>query len=452
MDDTGCGCAYVLFLTPPTPQSLTPPIAVKLLHTADIHLGYETHGRLNPETGLNSRLHDFAESFRFMVRRAVEEEVDLFLFCGDAYRTADPTPTQQKLFAECLRPVAEAGIPIAMIVGNHDHPVSFGKASSVDIFGFLTGRVHIFRRPTFCAPGKEHPPIETPSGPLQLIALPWPIRSLLLSKEEHRRKTPEEVRTFIEELYAGFVQQAATELDPALPAVVAGHFTVQGAEVGGSERTSLIAHEPKFTVGQLTPPGVDYVALGHIHKYQDRNLEAFERGDGPPVVYPSSLERISFKEHDAEKGFVLVEIDASAEASGGKTTRYTFVPTPARRFVPIEVNAVEAADPTGTIVGAIKLRDVRDAVVRVRYRIDESQIAQVDLRAIREALAEADTVAAVERVVDPAERKRTTSVRRDATLKEALSQYVAQHEALSPLRDDLLAAALAIEREVDGGR
>ncbi len=414
---------------------------MKLLHTADIHLGYETHGRLNPETGLNSRLHDFAASFRFMVERAIAEDVDLFLFCGDAYRTADPTPTQQKLFAECLRPVAAAGIPIAMIVGNHDHPVSFGKASSVDIFGYLSGDVHLYRRPTVDR-------IETKAGPLQLVALPWPIRSILLSKEEHRKKTPEEVRTFIEELYAGFVQQAATELDPALPAVVAGHFTVQGAEVGGSERTSLIAHEPKFTVGQLTPAGIDYVALGHIHKYQDRNEEAFRRGDGPPVVYPSSLERISFKEHDAEKGFVLVDITV---ADGVKKTDYTFVPTPARRFVPIEVDATEAADPTSAIVGAIRRREVRDAVVRVRYRVDESQVPLVDLRAIRDALAEADTVAAVERVVDPAERKRTSSVRPDAGLKEAMGQYVAQHENLAPLRDDLLAAALEIEHLVDGG-
>jgi len=412
---------------------------VKILHTADIHLGYETHGRLNPETGLNSRLHDFAESFRFLVERALAEDVDLFLFCGDAYRTADPTPTQQKLFAECLRPIADAGIPIAMIVGNHDHPVSFGKASSVDIFGFLTGKVHIYRKPTVDQ-------IETKAGPLQLIALPWPIRSMLLSKTEHRKKTPEEVRTFIEEMYVHFVQQASSELDPALPAVVAGHFTVQGAEVAGSERTSLIAHEPKFTVGQLTPPGIDYVALGHIHKYQDRNRDAYERGEGPPVVYPSSLERISFKEHDADKGFVLVDI---ATEDDEKTTTYEFVPTPARRFLPIEVDARESEDPTGTIVGAIKLRDVRDAVVRVRYRIDEAQVPQVDVRAIREALTDADTVAAVERIVDPAERKRTTVVQRDTTLKEAMAQYVAQHESLATMKDALIAAALDIEREVE---
>ncbi|MEM6325785.1 MAG: exonuclease SbcCD subunit D, partial [Bacteroidota bacterium] len=386
-----------------------------LLHCADIHLGYETHGRLDAATGLNTRLLDFKRCFDAMVERALAEDIDVFLFAGDAYRTADPTPTQQKLFAEALRPIAEAGIPIVMIVGNHDHPVSFGKASSVDIFGVLEGTVEVFSTPTFRAPGQPGGAIETKSGPLQLIALPWPIRSKLLSKQDFRRATPHEVRSTIENLYAGFVQQSASELDPDLPAVVAAHLTVQGAELSGSERASLIAHEPTFSVGQLTPPGVDYVALGHIHRFQDRNAEAVTRGEGPPVVYSSSIERISFKEHDARKGFVLVDIEP------GRTPRTTFeyVDTPARRFLPIEVDATDAVNPTEAVLSAIAREDVAETIVRVRYRVDESQVGAVDAGAIREALAEAEHVAAVERVVDAEERRQRTVVRQDTSLQDA---------------------------------
>jgi exonuclease SbcD len=422
---------------------------MKLLHCADIHLGYETHGRLDPETGLNTRLLDFRRCFDAMVARALAERVDVFLFCGDAYRTADPTPTQQKLFAEALAPVARAGIPIVMIVGNHDHPVSFGKASSVDIFPYLEGDVHVFAQPTLCAPGSDYGPLATPAGPLQLVALPWPIRSKILSKEEHRKKSATEIRDLIETLYADFVAQAATELDPALPAVLAGHLTVQGAEenMAGSERASLIAHEPKWTVGQLARPGLDYVALGHIHKFQDRNRDAFARGEGPPVVYASSIERISFKEHDAEKGFVLVEITPTP---GGKETDYTFVPTPARPFLPIEVDARGADDPTAAILAEIARHDLAGAVVRVRYRVDEAQVGLVDNAALRGALAGAETVAAVERRVDPVERQRRTVVHRETTLQDAVARYVDQHENLATLKDDLIAAALEIEHEVEG--
>ena len=79
---------------------------------------------------------------------------------------------------------ADAGIPIVMVTGNHDHPVSYGKASAIDIFGYVSGDVHVFRKP-------EKALIHTRSGPLQLLAMPWPIRSMLLSKEEYRKKTPQ---------------------------------------------------------------------------------------------------------------------------------------------------------------------------------------------------------------------------------------------------------------------
>ena len=420
---------------------------MKLLHCADVHFGYETHGRLDPATGLNTRLLDFRRSFDVVVARAVAEDVDLFLFAGDAYRTADPTPTQQRQFAEALLPLAEAGIPVAMVVGNHDHPVSFGKASSVDIFGVLDGRVEVFTTPTFRADGQAGGLIQTKSGPLQFVALPWPIRSKILAKDQYRGKTPHEIRSVIEDYYTAFVKQCAREADPSIPLVVSAHLTVQGAELSGSERASLIAHEPTFTVGQLAPPGVDYVALGHIHRYQDRNREAFERGEGPPVVYSSSIERISFKEHDAEKGFVLVTIDAGGEP--GRRTTYEFVATPARRFVPIAVDASQADDPTAAVLAEIARHDVADAVVRVRYKVGEDQAGAVDEGAVRTALDAADTVAAIEREADPVERRRRTVVRTDTSLRDAVERYVDQHETLATLKEDLVAAALEIEQEVE---
>jgi exonuclease SbcD len=422
---------------------------MKILHCADVHLGYETHGRLDPATGLNTRLLDFRRCFDVVVQRALDERVDLFLFAGDAYRTADPTPTQQRQFAEALRPVLEAGIPVAMIVGNHDHPVSFGKASSVDIFGVLDGAVEVFAQPTFRAEGKPGGPIQTKSGPVQLVALPWPIRSKILARDEYRGKTPHEIRQLVEDYYTAFVQKCAAEADPAVPLLVAAHLTVQGSELSGSERASLIAHEPTFTVAQLAQPGVDYVALGHIHRFQDRNAEAFARGDGPPVVYSSSIERISFKEHDAQKGFVLVDVDPEGEP--GRRTTFEFVPTPARRFVPVAVDATEAEDPTTAVLDEIARHDIEDAVVRVRYRVGEEQ-PPVDEAAVRAALAPADTVAAVERELDGVERQRRTVVRKDTSLKEAVERYIGQHENLEKIKDDLMAAALEIEREVDEAR
>lgn len=411
---------------------------MKILHTADIHLGSNTYGRIDPETGLNTRLLDFTRCFEFMVERGLAEDIDLFLFCGDAYRTADPTPTQQKAFAECLKPIADAGLPIVMITGNHDHPVSYGKASAIDIFGYVNGEVHVFRKP-------DKAIIETKSGPLQLLAMPWPIRSMLLSKGEYRKKSPLEIREIIEQIYVNFIAKAAADLDPALPTVLAGHFSVQGSDLSGSERTSLIAHEPKFTPGQLSPPPIDYVALGHIHRYQDRRTDP----ESPPVVYCSSIERISFKEWDDPKGFVLVTIDTEGD---NKTTTYEFVETPARRFISLQIDARTIAEPTEAILAEIAREDVTEAIVRVRYHIEESQVAQVDMHRIRGALKTASVIASIERTIDPVERQRRTVLTRESSLNEAMDRYIDQHDHLASIKNDLMEAALTLEAEYDAKR
>ena len=416
---------------------------MKLLHTADIHLGAKNYGRMDAASGLNTRLLDMQRSFDVMVERALDEEIDCFLFCGDAYHTADPTPTQQKIFARCLQPIADAGIPIVLVIGNHDHPVSHGKASSLDIFPFLDGDIHLFTRPSLKT-------ISTKSGPLQLLALPWPIRSLILTKEEHRSKTPDEVRAFIEQKYVEYVQTAAQTIkdekngfSPDVPTVLAGHLTVQGAELAGSERTSLIAREPKFTVGQLAVPPVHYVALGHIHQPQNRNPE----GD-IPVMYAGSIERVSFKERGERKGFYLVDLDPTHAPAAAPT----YVETPARPFVAIDVDARDAEAPTEHILDAIARHDLTDAVVRVRYRIDEEQVPLVDTHRLRDALQDANVIASIERTVDPAERQRRTVVTRESDLEDAIRQYVGQHDELEGLEDDMVDAALELEAAYEAER
>ena len=110
---------------------------IKFLHVADTHIGVENYGRLDSGTGLHTRLQDFIKSLRFAFEEALKENVDLVIFAGDAYRSCDPTPTHQREFASLIRMVSAEKIPVVMVTGNHDNPVAFGKASSVDIFGTL---------------------------------------------------------------------------------------------------------------------------------------------------------------------------------------------------------------------------------------------------------------------------------------------------------------------------
>lgn len=95
-------------------------MTIKVLHLSDIHLGSTTHGKVNPQTGLNTRLEDFVAALTICIDRAINEPADIVLFGGDAFPDATPPPLVQQAFAKQFRRLADAGIPTVLLVGNHD--------------------------------------------------------------------------------------------------------------------------------------------------------------------------------------------------------------------------------------------------------------------------------------------------------------------------------------------
>ncbi|NEO49202.1 MAG: exonuclease subunit SbcD, partial [Moorea sp. SIO4A3] len=94
---------------------------IKILHLSDIHMGSGfSHGRINPATGINTRLEDFVNTLAKCIDRAITEPVDLVLFGGDAFPDATPPPYVQQAFANQFRRLVDANIPTVLLVGNHD--------------------------------------------------------------------------------------------------------------------------------------------------------------------------------------------------------------------------------------------------------------------------------------------------------------------------------------------
>ena len=65
---------------------------IRFIHTADIHLGVENYGKIDQKTGIHTRLLDFSHALEYCIDYAIEQKVDFFLFCGDAYKTTSPSP------------------------------------------------------------------------------------------------------------------------------------------------------------------------------------------------------------------------------------------------------------------------------------------------------------------------------------------------------------------------
>jgi exonuclease SbcD len=345
---------------------------MKIIHFADLHLGVETYGHIDPATGLSSRLNDFLVVFDELVDYALENKVDLVLFCGDAYKSREPTQTQQREFARRISRLATAGIPILLLTGNHDLPNAIGRATATEIFATLAIKnVYVANKP-------EIYKIPTASGDIQIAAIPWLRRSALLANEDTKNFNMEQLNQKMQEAITQIISDKAAALDSSLPAILAAHVSVSSAKAG-SESMMSIGQEPIILLSSVALPAFDYVALGHIHKQQVLS-------ENPPVVYAGSLERIDFGEENDAKGFYVVDI----QTKGGKRrVAYEFHPVNASRFLTISLDIkADEPDPTTTILGAIKTQQekVSNAIVRLNISLPSSLEGQLRNNDIKDAL------------------------------------------------------------------
>ena len=153
---------------------------IRILHFADLHIGMENYGRIDPTTGVNQRVLDFVARLRDIVSAAIERDADCVIFAGDAFKTRDPNQTYQREFARQVMRLSRAGIPIVLLVGNHDTPVMEKRATSIDIFGVLDVP-HVI-----VAASETVHIIETKHGRLQIGCVPWPQRQRLLQSDDTR--------------------------------------------------------------------------------------------------------------------------------------------------------------------------------------------------------------------------------------------------------------------------
>ena len=399
---------------------------MKIIHFADLHLGVENYGRLDPSTGLSSRLLDFLNALDRLVDYALENKVDLVLFCGDAYRSREPTQTQQREFAKRINRLATGGIPVFLLIGNHDLPNAVGRATSTEIFDTLAVKnVYVSNRPKVYT-------IPTKSGEVQIVSLPWLRRGALLAREETKNLTFEQINQRLQQILTDVIAARAEELAPELPAVLAAHVWVAGSKVG-SEKSMTIGQEHALTLGNVAHPAFDYIALGHIHKHQVLN-------QNPPVVYAGSLERLDFGEAEDDKGFYLVEIGPGKEA-GKRAVSFDFHPVVGRRFLTVSVD-IEPVDiePTATVLKAIAEQqdEVKDAVVRLSISLPAEVEGELRDSEIRNALGEAHYFTIAKDIKREARLRLGGMAAEEISPLDALKAYLESKKGISPERAKLL--------------
>ena len=404
---------------------------ITFIHTADIHFGMENYGKIDSKTGIHSRLLDFEKSLNFCIDHAINNNIDFFMFSGDAYKTANPSPTQQKLLIRCFMRLYKADIPVVIVVGNHDNPLSFGKANALDIFSSLPmDGFHVFSKPDTLV-------LKTKSGPIQIVGIPWPNRHNIALKHDYFARSASDITEQISEALSNIIEKKAAKLDQKMPAILAGHLTVSNGIFSGSEKTAIYGQDPILMPSQLAIPPFDYVALGHLHRFQNLNK------NGIPIIYSGSIDRIDFGERKEDKGFCVVSI------SKDKKTDFKFIPIKTRPFIQIEVVINEIDNQTEQILSAIKQHNIVNTIVKIIYKLSKNLSDQVDIKKIQLACSSAMFVVGIIPIREIETRMHRNFLSTQMDLKTLLTKYFDSKESLKKRSRALIQKTLELQNLIE---
>lgn len=358
---------------------------IKLLHCADIHIGMENYGRLDPVTGLSTRLQDFLAAYDKMVDYAKDNKIDFFIFSGDAFKTREPSPTHLREFAKRINRLTKSGVEVVLLVGNHDTGNAAGKANTLDIYSALEKeKVTVVREPSL---------IEVAG--LQIVGVPWVSRAEFVGIHDR-----------LKELFK--------EVDPTKPAIVMAHASVSGAKYG-SERAVMMGGDFVLDKEVLDNSKVCYIALGHIHQRQ------VVPGTRAPMVYAGSIERVDFGEAKEDKGFEDVRL---TEVSGKWKATHQHVSTNPRKFVEIKVSlSPDVTNPTEEVLSEIAKYDVRDAVVKIDIKVAPDSPSDIDTQAVRRALKDSFYIASISKNISRVSRETLGETPEELSPLQALDRF-----------------------------
>jgi exonuclease SbcD len=380
----------------------------RLLVAADLHLGAgATYGRTP-----GARLQDQADVWAETCRLAFQLDVDGFLFAGDLFDRAKPSPAEYVAAIRGLRLLHEAKIPALIIAGNHDC-AGTDESSPLDV---LSAYATIVKAPRV---------VDVAGVPI--ACLPWtsPARFAAATGNGDRDETHAAMAERLVETAAGLRADGAE--------ILLAHWSLSGA-VSASGQSTDSFREIVLPRRELEAQGWDGIVAGHLHKRQ---------GLGSFGFYPGSLAVCDFSEAEQPHGFAVVDV-------GRPELAPQWVEVEQRPFVTVDVGSMD--EPDAFLNDARHwLTDwfddcgasVTDAVVRFRYQATEDEARRVDHRAISDALyaAGAHKVYAIEAQIDRPTRVRVESASTALSPAEALDLWLDHQEVPAERGESMRVAA-----------
>ncbi len=275
----------------------------RLIHAADIHLGYLQYG-------LDERAIDFTRALEHLITETIQTDCQCLLIAGDFFHNRSIDSQTLYSATKLLERLREAGIPVVVIEGNHDKAY---RSEGYSWLSYLNQMEYIrLLSFNFSDEGIQLSPFDdkTRSGSytdiagtgIRIYGLPWvgaQTRNIMSAVSDYLRKVRADeerqgVRFRILMMHTGVDGE-----DPRLKGLPAGNDF------------------------RVLKDLVNYIALGHVHKPYTY--------DGY-IYNPGSLETVNIEEAKEKRGYYQIDVQTDTAAAAPEYSAELII-TPKRPFL-----------------------------------------------------------------------------------------------------------------------
>lgn len=276
---------------------------MRLLHTADWHLGHTLHE--------HSREHEHRQFLEWLLGCLEENAVDALLVSGDLFDSQNPPAQAQKAwFRFCAQARRRMpGLDMVFVGGNHDSaarleaPRPLLDEFGIQVIGALPrdgeGRLDF---------AQVVLPLRGPDGQTAAwcVAMPY-LRPVDLPPAE----SDDDADILLEGVrraYATALKLAEAKREEGQAIVAMGHAYMVGGQLSELSERRILGGNQHAIPAAVFPDGIAYIALGHLHLPQGV-------GGGERIRYAGAPLPLSVDERSYPHQVCLVELDGGSLGS-----------------------------------------------------------------------------------------------------------------------------------------
>ncbi|MGB3800549.1 MAG: exonuclease SbcCD subunit D C-terminal domain-containing protein [Lewinella sp.] len=271
---------------------------MRILHTADWHLGHRLYNR--------DRTPEHRGALEWLLKTVEAEEVDLVVLAGDVFDVTNPSNQAKELYYEFLAGLVQTRCAAAVIVGgNHDSPSLLDAPRG--LLRHLS--LHVIGAAS-ASPADRVFTIHCGDHSVLVAAVPYLRERDLRTSQfgESSEKRLERLRESIRDHFTDIAEAASkARKDPSVPMLVTGHLFAAGASDDDEKKSYIYQADENNIQARHFPTCFDYVALGHVHRAQ-------HVGEHDHVRYAGSLVPLTFVEGQRQRSVCLVDLKAAGES------------------------------------------------------------------------------------------------------------------------------------------